>query len=176
MRTDYPDWSLPAHRRGTLSGMDAAPEPTWTYLRRVPRWWAGKGPAANSQRRGRTCGVSCDGGRARARQHTRSVEDVLAACPAMVGGQGPCSQLAASRTYLRRVPRWWAGKGPAANSQRRGRTCGVSRDGGRARACTESADPLRTLPMTRHRRPRQTLNATIWPVGVFEALSPLAFA
>ncbi|PPT30868.1 hypothetical protein XaCFBP7622_11530 [Xanthomonas arboricola] len=41
------DWSLPAHRRGTLSGMDAAPEPTRTYLRRVLRWWAGKGPAAN---------------------------------------------------------------------------------------------------------------------------------
>ncbi|PPT50380.1 hypothetical protein XarjCFBP7652_05565 [Xanthomonas arboricola] len=33
----------PAHRRGTLSGMDAAPEPPGTYLRRVPRWWAGKG-------------------------------------------------------------------------------------------------------------------------------------
>ncbi|SUZ28841.1 hypothetical protein CPBF424_26680 [Xanthomonas euroxanthea] len=42
LRTDYPDWSLPAHRRGTLSGMDAAPEPTRTYLRRVLRWWAGK--------------------------------------------------------------------------------------------------------------------------------------
>ncbi|PPU06036.1 hypothetical protein XarjCFBP7645_15750 [Xanthomonas arboricola] len=43
MRTDPLDGSLPAHRRGTLSGMDAAPEPTRTYLRRVPRWWAGKG-------------------------------------------------------------------------------------------------------------------------------------
>ncbi|PMR86642.1 hypothetical protein C1H21_13105 [Xanthomonas arboricola pv. juglandis] len=51
MHTDHLDWSLPAHRRRTLSGMDAAPEPTWTYLRRVPRWWAGKGRAANSQRR-----------------------------------------------------------------------------------------------------------------------------
>ncbi|MBB5736607.1 hypothetical protein FHT09_002347 [Xanthomonas arboricola] len=49
VRTDHLDGSLPAHRRGTLSGMDAAPEPTWTYLRRVPRWWAGKGPAANLQ-------------------------------------------------------------------------------------------------------------------------------
>ncbi|NMI19025.1 hypothetical protein E1J28_16075, partial [Xanthomonas hortorum pv. vitians] len=29
--------------------MDAAEEPTWTYLRRVPRWWAGKDPAAKSQ-------------------------------------------------------------------------------------------------------------------------------
>ncbi|PPT33479.1 hypothetical protein XaCFBP7622_02135 [Xanthomonas arboricola] len=111
MHTDHLDWSLPAHRRGTLSGMDAAPEPTRTYLRRVLRWWAGKGPAAHSQRRGRTCGVSCDGGRARARQHTRSVEDVLAACPATVGGQGPGSTLSASRTYLRRVSRWWACKG-----------------------------------------------------------------
>ncbi|MBB3814549.1 hypothetical protein FHY13_002920, partial [Xanthomonas arboricola] len=25
MHTDHLDWSLPAHRRGTLSGMDAAP-------------------------------------------------------------------------------------------------------------------------------------------------------
>ncbi|PMR86490.1 hypothetical protein C1H21_12230 [Xanthomonas arboricola pv. juglandis] len=43
MHTDHLDWSLPAHHRGTLCGMDAAEEPTWTYLRRVPRWWAGKG-------------------------------------------------------------------------------------------------------------------------------------
>ncbi|PPU08918.1 hypothetical protein XarjCFBP7645_00825 [Xanthomonas arboricola] len=49
MPTDHPDRSLPAHRRGTLSGMDAAPEPTGTYLRRVPRWWAGKDPAAKPQ-------------------------------------------------------------------------------------------------------------------------------
>ncbi|PPU37645.1 hypothetical protein XspCFBP7912_00730 [Xanthomonas sp. CFBP 7912] len=49
MHTDQLDWSLPAHRRGTLSGMDAAPEPTWTYLRRVLRWWPGKGPAASLQ-------------------------------------------------------------------------------------------------------------------------------
>ncbi|PPU83042.1 hypothetical protein XhhCFBP4925_07980 [Xanthomonas hortorum pv. hederae] len=49
MHTDTLDWSLPAHRRGTLCGMDAAEEPTGTYLRRVPRWWAGKGPAAKPQ-------------------------------------------------------------------------------------------------------------------------------
>ncbi|PPT85845.1 hypothetical protein XarzCFBP7410_01035 [Xanthomonas arboricola pv. zantedeschiae] len=49
MRTDHPDRSLPTHRRGTLSGMDAAPEPTRTYLRRVLRWWAGEGPAAKRQ-------------------------------------------------------------------------------------------------------------------------------
>ncbi|PPT46299.1 hypothetical protein XarjCFBP7652_17990 [Xanthomonas arboricola] len=49
MHTDHPDGTLPAHRRGTLSGMDAAPEPTRTYLRRVLRWWAGKGLAAKSQ-------------------------------------------------------------------------------------------------------------------------------
>ncbi|PPT69199.1 hypothetical protein XarbCFBP8150_12850 [Xanthomonas arboricola] len=49
MRTDHPDRSLPAYRRGTLSGMDAAPEPTRTYLRRVLRWWTGKGHAANPQ-------------------------------------------------------------------------------------------------------------------------------
>ncbi|PPT32913.1 hypothetical protein XaCFBP7622_03745 [Xanthomonas arboricola] len=49
MRTDHLDWPLPAHRRGTLRGMDAAPEPTRTYLRRVPRGWAGKGPAVTPQ-------------------------------------------------------------------------------------------------------------------------------
>ncbi|RJS05277.1 hypothetical protein XnspCFBP7698_03380 [Xanthomonas sp. CFBP 7698] len=49
VRTDQLDWSLPAHRRGTLSGMDAAPEPPGTDSRRVPRWWAGKGPAANAK-------------------------------------------------------------------------------------------------------------------------------
>ncbi|MGN5513673.1 hypothetical protein GS643_06480 [Xanthomonas hortorum pv. gardneri] len=46
MHTDQLDGSLPAHRRGTLRGMDAA---TRKYLRRVPRWWAGKGPAAKPQ-------------------------------------------------------------------------------------------------------------------------------
>ncbi|PPU94091.1 hypothetical protein XpopCFBP1817_10180 [Xanthomonas populi] len=49
VHTDPLDWSLRAHRRGTLSGMDAAQEPTGTYLRRVLRWWAGKGPAAKPQ-------------------------------------------------------------------------------------------------------------------------------
>ncbi|RJS05518.1 hypothetical protein XnspCFBP7698_04785 [Xanthomonas sp. CFBP 7698] len=29
--------------------MDAAPEPPGTDSRRVPRWWAGKGPAANTK-------------------------------------------------------------------------------------------------------------------------------
>ncbi|ASL01109.1 hypothetical protein XcvCFBP7113P_12765 [Xanthomonas citri pv. vignicola] len=48
--TDQIDWSLPAHRRRALGGMDAAKELTWTYLQRVLRWWAGKDPAANSQR------------------------------------------------------------------------------------------------------------------------------
>ncbi|NHF64356.1 hypothetical protein FFY45_00800 [Xanthomonas hortorum] len=49
MHTDHLDWSLPAYRRGTLCGMDAAEEPTRTYLRRVLRWWAGKDPAARPQ-------------------------------------------------------------------------------------------------------------------------------
>ncbi|SYZ53174.1 hypothetical protein CPBF367_12360 [Xanthomonas arboricola pv. juglandis] len=146
-RTDHLDWSLPAHPRGTLSGMDAAPEPTGTYLRRVLRWWAGKGPAANSQRRGRGALTACGtrrepvpGARWRhpcrhtvpqsartsrqkvsrllclknhahrpsrlvlARSPSRDLErhgcraraytDVLAACPARVGGQGPCSAVA----------------------------------------------------------------------------------
>ncbi|WGY44612.1 hypothetical protein HED68_15350 [Xanthomonas oryzae pv. oryzicola] len=47
--TDHLDRSLPAHRRGTLGGMDAATELTGTDLQRVPRWWAGKGPAAKPQ-------------------------------------------------------------------------------------------------------------------------------
>ncbi|PUE94327.1 hypothetical protein C7T79_11815 [Xanthomonas oryzae pv. oryzicola] len=42
---------MPAHRRGTLGGMDAATAPTRTYVRRVRRWWAGKGPAANTRHR-----------------------------------------------------------------------------------------------------------------------------
>ncbi|NMI17700.1 hypothetical protein E1J23_09985 [Xanthomonas gardneri] len=46
--TDHLDWPLPAHRRGTLRGMDAAQEPTRTYLRRVPRWWAGQGPCSQT--------------------------------------------------------------------------------------------------------------------------------
>ncbi|KHL57805.1 hypothetical protein OZ13_02035 [Xanthomonas cannabis pv. cannabis] len=49
MRTDQLDWSLPAYRRGTLGGMDAATELTRMYLQRVPRWWAGKGPAATAR-------------------------------------------------------------------------------------------------------------------------------
>ncbi|MBO9773188.1 hypothetical protein J7430_16185 [Xanthomonas axonopodis pv. begoniae] len=37
-------WCLHACRRGTLSGMDAAPAPTWTYLRRIPGRYACKCP------------------------------------------------------------------------------------------------------------------------------------
>ncbi|PPU58655.1 hypothetical protein XcodCFBP4690_20035 [Xanthomonas codiaei] len=48
MHADHLDRPLPARRRGTLGGMDAATELTWTYLQRVLRWWAGKGPAANA--------------------------------------------------------------------------------------------------------------------------------
>ncbi|QDS14755.1 hypothetical protein FPL04_03270 [Xanthomonas arboricola] len=40
---------MPAYRRGLLRCMDAAKEPAGTYLRRVPRWWAGKGLAARAQ-------------------------------------------------------------------------------------------------------------------------------
>ncbi|QER96637.1 hypothetical protein FLG15_09440 [Xanthomonas phaseoli pv. dieffenbachiae] len=49
MHTDQGEWSLPAHRRGTLGGMHAARELTWTYLQRVLRWWAGKGLAASAK-------------------------------------------------------------------------------------------------------------------------------
>ncbi|RFF42364.1 hypothetical protein DZD52_02330 [Xanthomonas nasturtii] len=52
MRNDHRDWPLPAHRRGTLSGMDAAPEPPGTDSRRVLRWWAGNGPATKPQSKG----------------------------------------------------------------------------------------------------------------------------
>ncbi|AVQ09193.1 TPA: hypothetical protein HH295_12700 [Xanthomonas vasicola pv. zeae] len=48
MRTDHLNWSLPAYRHRTPGGMDAAKEPTVRYLQRVPRWWAGKGPAATA--------------------------------------------------------------------------------------------------------------------------------
>ncbi|AUI90067.1 hypothetical protein EBA01_07285 [Xanthomonas oryzae pv. oryzae] len=49
MYTDQPGWSLPAHRRGTRGGMDAAAELAWTDLPRVLRWWAGKGLQPNPQ-------------------------------------------------------------------------------------------------------------------------------
>ncbi len=50
------DRSLPARPRGTFGGMDAAKEPTGTYLRRVPRGRAGKDPAAKPQ----TCRSAID--------------------------------------------------------------------------------------------------------------------
>ncbi|PPU85797.1 hypothetical protein XhhCFBP4925_02190 [Xanthomonas hortorum pv. hederae] len=59
MHTDHLDWSLPAHRRGTLRGMDAA---------------------------------------------VRAYTDVLAACPAMVGGQGPCGQATDQPLHNRCIP------------------------------------------------------------------------
>ncbi|PPU28248.1 hypothetical protein XspCFBP7912_20150 [Xanthomonas sp. CFBP 7912] len=56
LRNDQLDWSLPAHRRGTLRGMDAAPELTRADLQRVLRESAGKGPAAEPE-----IGCSCIG-------------------------------------------------------------------------------------------------------------------
>ncbi|APO93854.1 hypothetical protein BI313_03875 [Xanthomonas vesicatoria] len=35
--------------------MDAAKELTWTYLQRVLRWWAGKGPAAHAKTSSARC-------------------------------------------------------------------------------------------------------------------------
>ncbi|PPV07319.1 hypothetical protein XbrCFBP1976_07990 [Xanthomonas bromi] len=49
VHTDQLGWSLPAHRRVTLGGMDAAKDLTGTYLQRVLRWWAAEGPAAELQ-------------------------------------------------------------------------------------------------------------------------------
>ncbi|PPU06391.1 hypothetical protein XarjCFBP7645_17900 [Xanthomonas arboricola] len=46
---------------------------------------------------GRTCGASCDGGRARALQQSRPL--CLAASPAMVGGQGLYRQAADQSLY-----------------------------------------------------------------------------
>ncbi|AXM14847.1 hypothetical protein BRM08_03490 [Xanthomonas oryzae pv. oryzae] len=42
--------------------MDAATELTGTYWQRVLRWWAGKGPAENTQRRVRSEQGSLEGG------------------------------------------------------------------------------------------------------------------
>ncbi|PUE98646.1 hypothetical protein C7T87_18180 [Xanthomonas hortorum pv. hederae] len=61
---------------------------------------------------GRTCSVSRDGGWARALQPSRR-----SAANAAV--------IAATRTYSLRVPRWWAGKGPAAKWQISGPQTGV---------------------------------------------------
>ncbi|KAB0535188.1 hypothetical protein F7R02_11625 [Xanthomonas cissicola] len=76
MRTDHLDRPLPAHRRGTLSGMDAAPELTRTYLQRVPRWW-----------RARTLQPSCRPAasglcRWRMARHVRCRASSLASCAA----------------------------------------------------------------------------------------------
>lgn len=38
MHADQHDWPLPAYRRETFGGMDAAKEPTGLYLQRIPRW------------------------------------------------------------------------------------------------------------------------------------------
>ncbi|MBB5676090.1 hypothetical protein FHR64_003183 [Xanthomonas arboricola] len=63
-------WCLRECRRGTLSGMDAAPEPTWTYLRRVPHRYACKRPQqteAFAQSRQTSCArLFCVGTRASA--------------------------------------------------------------------------------------------------------------
>ncbi|QDS15313.1 hypothetical protein FPL04_06440 [Xanthomonas arboricola] len=56
--TDNNRWCLCACRRGTLRGMDAAPEATGTYLRRVLRRYACKRPrqtAASAWNRQRSC-------------------------------------------------------------------------------------------------------------------------
>ncbi|NIJ92238.1 hypothetical protein FHT12_000896 [Xanthomonas campestris] len=141
------DGSLSAHRRGTLSGMDAAPEPTWTYLRRVLRRWAGKGPAANSPHRGRGALTACGtrrepipGDRVAASmplhgpatgEDTALDRLLVAARRALRTNQrdwslpahrrGTLSGMDAApeptRTYLRRVLRRWAGKGLAAEPQ-----------------------------------------------------------
>ncbi len=90
---DQRDWSLPAHRRGTLGGMDAATELTRTHLRRVLRWWAGKGPAASVQRRGhctsRLVGCSIERHAQRSRRlikHPRRIEQPIAAVIAIRHG------------------------------------------------------------------------------------------
>ncbi|QBG98105.1 hypothetical protein EYC55_20505 [Xanthomonas oryzae] len=49
MHTDQLDWSLPAHRRRTLGGLDATRLLARTYVQRVLRGWAGKGRATRPQ-------------------------------------------------------------------------------------------------------------------------------
>ncbi|CAE6742311.1 hypothetical protein CFBP6600_14550 [Xanthomonas arboricola pv. corylina] len=116
----------------------------------------------------------------------RSYKDLLAACPAMVGGQGPCSKLTASRT--RRGHRTGCGSfvepctpiistgpcpltlaGPYAawmpRKSLQGRTCGVSRDGGRAR--TLQPGHLLTAPSRRPdcQSPHRALRAICAPLA-----------
>ncbi|PPT90599.1 hypothetical protein XaraCFBP7407_22460, partial [Xanthomonas arboricola pv. arracaciae] len=62
---------------------------------------------------GRTCGVSCEGGRARALQQSHTAPALQLIYPQ-------------SRTALRHVPRWWAGKDPAAKPHRTGSTADPS--------------------------------------------------
>ncbi|PPT53840.1 hypothetical protein XarbCFBP8138_19035 [Xanthomonas arboricola] len=66
-------------RRGTLSGMDAAPEPTWTYLRRVPHRHACKRPQqteAFAQSRQTSCArLFCVGTSARARSNPTPLQE-----------------------------------------------------------------------------------------------------
>ncbi|PNV29130.1 hypothetical protein xavtCFBP7764_06980 [Xanthomonas citri] len=76
-----------AHRCGTLSGMDAAPEPTRTYLRRVPRWYAPQAPAANRSSRMKVPDV--------VRKIDRSTELVDGAAPHPVSGHAVNPSLAA---------------------------------------------------------------------------------
>ncbi|PPU84982.1 hypothetical protein XhhCFBP4925_04505 [Xanthomonas hortorum pv. hederae] len=59
-------------------------------MRRVPRWWAGKGPPAKPQ-------IS---------------RSALQRVPRWWAGKGPAAKPQISRSALQRVPRWWAGKGP----------------------------------------------------------------
>ncbi|MBB4730596.1 hypothetical protein FHT16_000490 [Xanthomonas arboricola] len=101
------DGSSPAHRRGTLSGMDAAPEPTRTYLRRVPRWWAGKGRAANSQRRGRGALTAPDSALI-VLLEALHIDPLDGSLPARRRGtlSGMDAAPEPTWTYLRRVPRW----------------------------------------------------------------------
>ncbi|RJS05992.1 hypothetical protein XnspCFBP7698_07550 [Xanthomonas sp. CFBP 7698] len=79
IRTDHLHWSLPAHRRGTLGGMDAATEPTWTYLRRVPRRYTCKRPQqteAFAQNRQISCArLFCVGTSARARSSPTHLQE-----------------------------------------------------------------------------------------------------
>ncbi|RFF67394.1 hypothetical protein D0A40_10785 [Xanthomonas campestris pv. raphani] len=74
MHTDTLDWSLPAHRRGTLCGIDAVEELTWTYLQRVPRRWTGQGPAAKPQISRSASDLSALSNHSRTREDNRNVE------------------------------------------------------------------------------------------------------
>ncbi|MBB3834511.1 hypothetical protein FHR55_002744 [Xanthomonas arboricola] len=102
---------------GPCGGMDAATEPTWTYLRRVPRAVRAPRPRPDSKtaKRSRDARCSCRYLIARYGQIRRTADHLHLCCRALARPPSqdtlqvrPCSSVAASMPP--RVPRRWAGK------------------------------------------------------------------